>query len=41
MTQRRFESKRRVVEAVQLTADADWEAIAKWCGGSLVRWQLT
>jgi hypothetical protein len=21
------------VEAVQLTADADWEAIAQWCGG--------
>jgi hypothetical protein len=21
------------VESVQLTADADWEAIAQWCGG--------
>lgn len=31
----RFESKRQVVEAVQLTASADWEAIAKWCGGSV------
>lgn len=31
----RFESKRQVVEAVQLTADADWEAIAAWCGGEV------
>lgn len=23
------------VEAVQLTADADWEAIAQWCGGEI------
>ena len=26
----------RPVEAVQLTEDADWEAIAAWCGGRLV-----
>lgn len=24
------------VRAVQLTDEADWEAIAKWCGGELV-----
>lgn len=35
MTPQRFESKRQVVEAVQLTADADWEAIADWCGGTV------
>lgn len=30
----RFETRRQVVEAVQLTADADWQAIAEWCGGT-------
>ena len=36
MIPQRFESRRQVVEAVRLTADADWEAIAKWCGGEVV-----
>lgn len=25
-----------VIQAVQLTGDADWEQIARWCGGELV-----
>lgn len=34
-----YNRRRLQVEAVQLTADADWEAIAEWCGGSrTVRW---
>jgi hypothetical protein len=27
--------QRATVQAVQLTDDADWEAIAAWCGGEL------
>jgi hypothetical protein len=29
----RYVTKPAEVEAVQLTEDADWEAIAEWCGG--------
>jgi hypothetical protein len=28
------------VQAVQLTEDADWEAIARWCGGELVNHEV-
>lgn len=28
------------VEAVQLTVDADWEAIAQWCGGKVVNFAV-
>lgn len=33
---RRFRVRSPDVRAVQLTGDADWEAIADWCGGQLV-----
>lgn len=31
-----YREKPVVIEARQLTDDADWEDIAKWCGGELV-----
>ena len=36
----RYRKKPVVVEAVQLTDDADWEAIADWCGGCLENHEL-
>lgn len=35
MTAQRFRKKPVEIEAMQLTEDSDWEAIAAWCGGRL------
>jgi hypothetical protein len=35
MTTQKFRKRPVVIDAVQLTDDADWQAIAKWCGGTL------
>ncbi len=36
----KFRKRPVEVEAVQLTEDADWEQIAKWCGGKLSNMEL-
>lgn len=35
MIVRYYRKRPVVIEAVQLTEDADWEQIAQWCGGYL------
>ncbi len=35
MTPKRYRKRPVVIEAIQLTDEADWHAIAAWCGGSV------